>query len=442
MSNAHGSDDDDGPTPRLAPRARGGGWRTIARTVLRGLGVLLVATALPRVAVAGAGGEPLLQLLSPGPTGVATHNQLSAAQPTTVSIDDTAAAVQPGPRVIRGIARGMKNVAVVVPAGGPWTMAQPASDGTFEASVTIPDEAGPMAVDVLAWNSPPNDPKYTVELKLRAVLFVEANRKLAAPLPATHPAAAMRLVWSEEFAEPLSASSASTRNATWFVGGKPSASGAQYSDALFVAADDPRKPFFQKPGFLRIRATHAPDMGDPSGWKRTWWSGHLSTGFPDRSASVELREGYVEARMMLPAGPGAWPAFWLLDSDNTPAQSSYGPVEIDVMEGYGRDPTAYMATEHRWPRPGSDDPPHIASQARVSVKGNPNAFHDYGVQLTRTDVIWFFDGQEVYRAPLYRAEQVSPFFLMLDLGMGGGWPIASPPAGYYDLWIEHVRVYR
>ena len=43
---------------------------------------------------------------------------------------------------------------------------------------------------------------------------------------------------------------------SWFAGGKPSASGAQYSKAFFVPADDQRKPFLIKDGFLRIRATH------------------------------------------------------------------------------------------------------------------------------------------------------------------------------------------
>jgi hypothetical protein len=33
------------------------------------------------------------------------------------------------------------------------------------------------------------------------------------------------------------------------------------------------------------------------------------------------------------------------------------------------------------------------------------------------------------------------WYLMVNLAMGGGWPDNSPPAGYYDMWIDYVRYY-
>jgi hypothetical protein len=378
--------------------------------------------------------------LTPGPTGLSSHNHKLSAQPFTVAITDDAAQIKPGKQQFRGKAIGMRNVAVVCPAGGKWFLTVPADDGSFSVEVDVPDVHGPITVDILAWDSPPNDPNYSVNLKARIDLFVTGTLKSRNNKPpAGHPAAEFKMVWSDEFEGPLSYSSSPHQDALWFAGGKPSASGAQYSNAYFVPATDVRNPFFQKEGFLRIRATHdssssSADVG--------WWSGHLSTGFPDESASIEIREGYVEARMKVPAGAGAWPAFWLLDSKSTLPSADYGAVEIDVVEAYGHDLSWYVGTQHQWPGPGSGKEEYRKTSHTVHVPDISHDFHIYGVQLTRTSVIWYFDHREVYRAPLYRSGVVSPFFLMLNLSIGGGWPIHRPPSGYYDLWVDYVRVYQ
>ena len=382
-----------------------------------------------------------LQILSPGPTGIASYNQRDGAMPFAVGIDDAGAGIAPGPHMFRGIAKGMRNVAVVCPAGGKWYLAQPAEDGSFSVQVDVPDVRGPMTVDVYSWDSAPNDPNYKTNIDASFDVFVLGSTKAgsdSAQAPG-QPAAGMKLVWSDEFDGPLSFSSARHRDATWFAGGKPSATGSQYSDALFVPADGTSNPFLIKDGFLRIRATQtAADVDHPA----SWWSGHLSTGFPDESASFEFRKGYAEVRMKTPVGPGAWPAFWLLDSASTLPSRTYGAVEIDGVEAYGHDPKWYMATLHRWPNAGGNEPhQHVAKQV-LRDPNNTGGFHTYGVRLTDADVIWYYDGGEVFRSPLFRSDVVSPFFIMIDLAMGGGWPIVAPPARSYDLWVDYVRVYQ
>lgn len=432
---------------RAVVGAKDGARRSKFAMVL-GFRVFLLATAAPLI---GASAEPAadrsasgpaqsLQMLSPGPTGVSTHNQREGPAPYTVAISDEAAQVLPGKQTFRGVAKGMRNVAVVCPAGGEWRMVQPAEDGSFSVEVDIPDVTGPTPVDVFSWDSPPNDPNYRASINARVDLFVVGSprARAEAALPPGHPAAGMRLVWSDEFDGPLSVSGSRHRDATWFMGGKPSATGSQYSDAFFVSATDRRDPFYIKDGFLRIRATHTyPEPGRPG---PSWWSGHLSTGFPDESASIEFRRGYAEVRMKTPLGQGAWPAFWLLDSASTLPSRPYGAVEIDAVEAYGHDITFYMATQHRWPGAERNEP-YAHNQKGVDAGNIANGFNRYGVKLTDAEVVWFFNGTEVHRAPLFRHDVVSPFFIMLDLAMGGGWPIVSPPAGYYDLWVDYVRVY-
>jgi hypothetical protein len=47
----------------------------------------------------------------------------------------------------------------------------------------------------------------------------------------------------------------------------------------------------------------------------------------------------------------------------------------------------------------------------------------------------------VNKAPLYRADNVDKFFWMFNLAMGGGWPIAVPASGHYDMQIDYIRIY-
>ncbi len=428
---------------------------TVLRSRAALWGLLLMAIAASGVLVSGrfadgatepppqARPQHWMQILSPGPTAIVTDNQRVEPRPYTVDIDEAGATVRPGWTKVRGISRGMKNVGVIVPAGSFWYMAIPEADGSFSVDVPIPDETGPLPIEIYAWDTPPGDNDVRVELKARAMLFVVGGK--VDPDRATEPggpAAGMRLAWSDEFDTPLSIGSAAFRNATWFAGGKPSWNGSQYSDALFVRANDPRQPFHQRNGFLRIRAVRDPAMADPDHWGRTWWSGHLSTGFPDGTASIALREGYAEIRMMTPSGQGAWPGFWLMDTANILSTRTYGEVEIDVVEAYSHDPSRYFATLHRHPGPSPADGPSQATSQPVLVRGNANLFHTYGVRITHDEVVWYHDGAEVFRAPLYRADVVSPFYIMVDLALGSGWPVVAPPAGEYELWVDYVRVYK
>ncbi|GJD54723.1 glycoside hydrolase family 16 protein [Methylobacterium dankookense] len=415
-----------------------------ARAALAVLGLVLVAilaSAGPDLAQAptpeSSASEPpfALQLLSPGPTSVATHNQKQKPEAYTASIPDAAMRVRAGPLEVTGLARGLRSVALVV--NGTWTSAVPGPDSRFTTQLDLSGAVnGPLVLDVYGWDTPPDNHDFKTALNLRVHLFVEGGRDAspAAERPPGHPAHGRTLVWSESF-DTLS-------RKVWHAGPKPD--GQEYGAASFLGYDDPTfDPYTIMGGFLRIRSQNRPGWADPAGYGRTWLTGHLSTGFPDGSVSGAFRKGYFEARMLLPAGPGAWPSFWLLDQHGIRNSVADGAVEIDVIEGYGHATTSYVATEHDWPPPSSRMEGY--RRAQKNLTGLPDyslAFHDYGVEITDDDVVFYFDGIEKFRAPLYRKATVSPFFMMLTLAMSQDWPITVPPAGYYDLWIDHVRVYR
>lgn len=372
-----------------------------------------------------------LQMTSPGRTDIVTNNQARTRRASTASISDNDMRVAAGPVTFAGIAPGMRNVAVIVEKR--WHLIVPDAAGNFSAVVdlsTVP--AGPLVVDVHAWDTPPDVHNFSVALSLRVHLFVHNTTQTAA---AEQPSAVTgrRLVWSEEFN--------SLSRERWYAGPKPD--GQEYGAAAFLGYDDlNHDPYTVMDGFLRIRARHLPDFRDQRGWGRQWATGHLSTGFPDGSATGAFRKGYFEARMMLPAGAGTWGSFWLLDQKGITASEQNGAVEIDVFESYGHDTSAYVATEHDWPPPSANGAGYRRAQKHVTGLADYSLrFHRFGIELTDTQAIFYLDGVEKFRTALYRAATVSPFFMMVTLAMSHDWPIEIPPSGYYDLWIDYVRVY-
>jgi hypothetical protein len=405
-------------------------------------------------------GSSFLQLTSPVRTGVSPYDQISPNGRYVVSVDPATWRINPGTYTFTGIAKNMKNLAVIDANGGWHTILDPGSSlnlstGEFVVTgVPIPNKNGPTAINVYAWNSPPGDSNYTSTFTLRAELFVQGgvdDRPPLAPPPGLPP---MTLVFNEDFKSPiLSAATTDTPTAEFWQGSKPSTwepgSAGEYQDAYFVPSNDPqgRNPFTlftEGNGYLRIRATYDPNLQDPRGWSRIFWGGGLSTGFPNGQASVVLKPGgYAEARIACATGGTAWNSFWIVDRESIiQANSAKGAVEIDILEQYGTHPTTYQNALHNWTGGNSANGPdvHIGNWVEAGVDMGAS-MHTWGVRVTTSEVIYYFNGQENWRQPLPR--QKGDYYIMLhgSLGGGQGWPTPVPPAGFYDMWIDYLRVW-
>ncbi|QEU96779.1 glycoside hydrolase family 16 protein [Streptomyces kanamyceticus] len=154
--------------------------------------------------------------------------------------------------------------------------------------------------------------------------------------------------------------------------------------------------------------------------------------------------GHVEARMKVPRGQGMWPAFWMLGAD-------IGDVgwpnsgEIDVMENVGFEPGTVHGTLHG---PGYSGSGGIgAGYTLPGGEAFADKFHTFAVDWSPNKVTWSVDGN-VYQtrtpADLNGNRWVfdKPFFLILNLAVGGYWP--GDPDGSttfpQQLVVDYVHV--
>jgi hypothetical protein len=202
--------------------------------------------------------------------------------------------------------------------------------------------------------------------------------------------------------------------------------GGDFGDARF-ADPGPDTPFSVKDGLLTIEAKKAGDH---------WQSGLLSS-VDGKGNGFSQRYGYFEMRAKLPKGDGTWPAFWMNDVTNLKAPTpKVTNMEIDVLEQYGLAAQAMHSTLHWWRADGS----HSAVATTTAVADMTGGFHNYGLLWTKKSLVWYFDGVEVFRQPTPAELQSHAEYLMVNLALGGGWPIDKTPDPS-DMLVKYVRAY-
>jgi beta-glucanase (GH16 family) len=197
-----------------------------------------------------------------------------------------------------------------------------------------------------------------------------------------------------------------------------------FGDAQFA---DPRDefPFTVRDGILRIEARKDTDG--------KWQSGLLASTDPS-GAGFSQTFGYFEIRAKLPAGPGLWPAFWLIANKDPKASA-----EIDIFEHYGVAPDIYHSVVHTWSKSEQvqgfeDDHPFTVPSGSLYED-----FHTYGVDVAADWITFYLDRIEMGRTRTQPIDN-QPFFILIDLALGGGWPIDQAPSPSF-MYVDYVRVY-
>lgn len=196
-----------------------------------------------------------------------------------------------------------------------------------------------------------------------------------------------------------------------------------FGDARFVDPG-PDFPFTTRDGLLRIEARKTP--------QGKWQSGLLASTDP-KGNGFSQKYGYFEMRARFPAGEGVWPAFWLTSRGEIKA------VEVDVVEHYGHFPDRYSASLHIWDRKNPKLTKSFNQHVPVDKGTLSSGFHTYGVAVAPDRIRYFFDRQEVWSMATPR-ELEHPFTILLDLGLGAGWPIENTPNPSV-MEVDYVRVW-
>jgi beta-glucanase (GH16 family) len=174
-------------------------------------------------------------------------------------------------------------------------------------------------------------------------------------------------------------------------------------------------------------------------------AGAYTSGAIQTEGRFQTTYGRIEARIKLPSGQGLWPAFWAVGSDfDRVGWPRSG--EIDVMENFGNDPFKITGSIHGPWRTPHGYSIHSVKRFPVSLA---NGFHIYGVIWRPRQITFTFDGNSyatVTPASLSSGERWvfdKPFFLILDLAVGGQWA-GAPSATRLpaSMLVDWVRVYR
>lgn len=180
----------------------------------------------------------------------------------------------------------------------------------------------------------------------------------------------------------------------------------------------------------------------------SYTSGRINT-----QGKHDFKYGYFECRAKVPTGKGYLPAFWMMPTD----ENLYGQWpkcgEIDIMEVMGQETNKAYGTIHY-------GEPHDQSQGTYSVSVANNfadSYHTYAVDWEPGKITWYVDGIKYHEESdwfsaksgqgtvAYPAPFDQPFYMILNLAVGGSWVGYPDDSTTYDdqqFAIDYVKVYQ
>lgn len=207
---------------------------------------------------------------------------------------------------------------------------------------------------------------------------------------------------------------------------------------------DSEENIYLKDGMLYLNPVQTPD--GKGGY--TYTSGRVST-----QNKQDFTYGMFECRAKVPYGKGYLPAFWLMATD----ENIYGQWprcgEIDIMEVLGDQPKTLHGTIHY----GN---PHSQSQGDYSlttIESFASDFHTFNCEWEPGKITWYVDGVKYHEESdwysttegqgtlTYPAPFDQPFYIILNLAVGGSWVGYPDETTSFDnnpFIVDYVRVYQ
>jgi beta-glucanase (GH16 family) len=243
-----------------------------------------------------------------------------------------------------------------------------------------------------------------------------------------------KLVWSDEF---NGANGSAVDDSKWV---REVGAGIWGNHELEYYTDRTENAFIRD-GTLVIRARRENYVGR-DGVAENYTSARLKT-----AGRFSQAYGRFEARIKIPAGQGMWPAFWMIGDDiNKVGWPACG--EIDIMENIGKEPSTIHGSIHG---PGFVGDVGIEAPYTLSGKRRfADDFHLFAVEW-EPNAIRFYVDEDLYATrthadlhPGWKWVFDHPFFLVLNLAVGGDWP-GNPDATTVfpqEMLVDYVRIYQ
>jgi beta-glucanase (GH16 family) len=242
------------------------------------------------------------------------------------------------------------------------------------------------------------------------------------------------LAWSDEFNGPDGSAVDRTK---WVV----ETGGEGWGNQELEYYTDRSENVSMNEGNLVIRAMEEKYTG-PDGVKRNYTSARLKT-----FGKFSQTYGRFEARIKIPYGQGMWPAFWMLGEDiDKVGWPACG--EIDIMENIGKEPAMIHGSIHG---PGYVGGTGLEAPYTISGKQRfADDFHIFAIEWDLDSVSFYVDKDLYVRRtradlkPGWKWVFDKPFFLILNLAVGGDWPGNPGSATVFpqSMLVDYVRVYK
>jgi len=177
---------------------------------------------------------------------------------------------------------------------------------------------------------------------------------------------------------------------------------------------------------------------------RDYTSHRMNTG-----GKFTFQYGRVEARIKVPKGQGFWPAFWMMGADFLTGRPWPYNGEIDIMEVLGKDTFTSYSTLHA---PMYNGGGGYGQSYKAAGNADLSAdFHVWAAEWDSMGIKFFLDNTQVFYASRETVENTRgawifdhPFYLILNLAVGGDWPGAVDGTTPFpsQMLVDYVRVYQ
>jgi beta-glucanase (GH16 family) len=260
------------------------------------------------------------------------------------------------------------------------------------------------------------------------------------------------LIWSDEFDEDSSFGVPAVSPDKWNIETVAPNNGSWYNGELQYYTDK-QDNIKVEDGVLKITAISESFQG------KNYTSARINT-----QDKFEFTYGRVEMKAKLPDWKGMWPAFWMLGA-NIDEVSWPNCGELDILEhgdyvkdSTNNDPGLISSAVHYGPQDYSRQTTYVQNkiffdtgQERFiraeKIIDNPfEEFHTYAIQWGPDKIQFFVDEEMYFEYPMQSQHSPfdKPFFLLLNLAVGGHWTDGYVAPGFTNATyeIDYVRVYQ